>query len=215
MFLHSVRALLAFGALSATQLAVAAYTAPSVDLGTVDPWVMVQQGFAKYEYANSQTLSFSLAAASDVRIDARTLQQSWKYDQSTFKITSAEFKVFDASHALVGISSLDTLFQGESCENKPSSPVPFCTSNYGLTFDGNLSAGSYTIEFSLTKIGSLQPIFNFGVALDDPAALGAYLGAITPAHAVPEASTFAMMGLGLAGLAFAAHARRKGRVTAG
>lgn len=176
------------------------FTQPSYDFGLVSTFATVTAPTAS---PFSKQLTFSLNSAADIRIDARMLAVGYKYDGATSRLSNPVFNLFDSTHTLVGTSAIDASFaqtDGNDCT------FTQCFFNQGVTLAKTLSAGSYSIEFSSYVLGTRPNTLHFGVSKNEASVLATYLAQVTPAGAVPETSTWAMMALGL--LALGAGARK-------
>lgn len=190
---------------------------PNLSLGVVSPWaVLTQTSSSINSPANfTQTIDFSLASASVLRFDVRTVEYTnTRVSFYNVNFLSASFNVFDAAHQLVGSSVVDGGFAQLSCGGGYGASTS-CQNNFGLTFvsSGALQAGKYTVELTGLVEGSTVPELKYG-ALVAAANLNAYLAAVTPTNAVPEPSSVLLMGLGLAGLGFAVRSARGRRAQA-
>lgn len=178
------------------------FNQPTIDFGTVTSWaVKIARGQAIYQLTSpfSQQLLFSLDNTSDIRIDVRSMGTQQKYN--TTQISSAQFDIFDAAHSLVGHATVDPTFQKTTC---PAIDFVFgasCNTEFGMTFSSTLNAGNYSVEFRPTNMGyNFSPDVRFGVAVNNPELMPAYLAQLTPT--VPEPSTGSAFLLGLAALPF-------------
>ncbi|MGH6645735.1 PEP-CTERM sorting domain-containing protein [Aquabacterium sp.] len=183
--------------------ATAAFTQPSYDFGNVSTFATVAVPTSSGTF--SKELTFSLSSAADIRIDARLVGSSYKYDGATSYLSNPAFNLFDSNHTLIGTSVLDSTFaqrDGNGCT------FTQCFFNQGVTLAQNLAAGSYSIEFSSFVSGTRANQLHFGVSKNEASVISAYLTQVTPAGAVPEASTCAMMLLGLAGLSLGVRKQR-------
>lgn len=193
----------ALGVCVASAMASSAIAAAH-DFGDVSTFATTSEavtGGAMY----TKLLTFSLNSAADVRIDMRAIGYGYKYDAGTFRLASPVFSLFDSNHARLAYSIPDTGFSqtdGNDCTFTP------CTFNQGLTLSQSLAAGSYSIEFASYVLGTRQSTVHFGVSKNEASVISAYLTQVTPAGAVPEASTCAMMLLGLAGLGLGVRKQR-------
>ena len=192
-------AVLIVAAVTAGPDALAAFTQPSYDFGTVSTFATVAvptSGSGTF----SKELTFSLSDAADVRIDARMVASSYKYDGATSFLSNPVFNLFDSSHTLIGTSAIDSTFAQTDGNGGSGCFFTLCVSNQGITLARGLAAGSYSIEFSSFVSGTRPNQLHFGVSKNEAAVISAYLAQVTPAGAVPETSTCAMMLLGLAAL---------------
>ena len=180
--------------------AAAAFTEPSYDFGNVSSFaVMVDPSHSANLY--SKQLTFSLTGDTGIRIDMRAAEQSYKYVSATFALGSATFNLFDASHALLGTSTIDPTFAQSDGNNGLFVVRRY---NLGVTLQSTLKAGNYSIEFSAANLGFNTPDMYFGVSKNEASTIKTYLTTVTPPNAVPEASTAVMMLLGLTALGLCA-----------
>lgn len=201
--LHAAAAVLCLATTVSTG-ASAAFSEPSFDFGNISSFaVTVDPSHAANLY--TKQLTFSLSEDADVRIDMRAALQSYKYVGATFSLSNSTFNLYDANHTLLGTSAIDPTFA--QTDGNSGCFFVVCRYNLGVTLQSSLKAGNYAIEFSATSLGFSTPNMYFGVSKNEATTINTYLTQVTPAGAVPEASTYAMMLLGLTalGVAFRKH----------
>lgn len=176
---------------------------PAYDFGTISAYATARQPAPSYgangDYSGiySKQLTFNLSSDEAIRIDVRAAQQQHsKYNDATRYFGTASFNVFDSTHTLIGTSVADPTYSARSCEYYGTSSR--CSIELGLTFASTLKAGAYSFEFNGTITGHSFPEVYFGVALDQPNLIPAYLKDVT--SPTPEPATAIMMALGLTGL---------------
>lgn len=202
-------AIMVIAGLGSTLLAHAATTAPTVNLGTVATFTtFVDNDARSYAQQYDRQLTFSLASDATVRIDMRQVGNSHWLDQYAHGLAVDSFTLLNSSQQLLGTASLDPSFNGtqSSCNSGGRCNVAFAK---GYTLTSTLAAGTYTMELTGKWLSSNASALNFGVLVVGAADQGVYLSAFTPATNLPEPGSWALMALGLCGVAAVTKAKRK------
>lgn len=195
-----------FAALGGTSFAATTFSEPAYDFGVVSSYAVTVDPSHASAYAYSKLLTFNLTSNADVRIDMRALESASKYYSATFAIYNPVFKLYDASHNLLGTSVDDPTFaqsDGGNCI------YGYCQFNDGVTLSTSLQAGSYAIEFSGSSPGFNSPTLHFGISKNEAATINEYLKELTPTNAIPEPGTYALTLLGLSALTLRRRMQKK------
>ena len=187
----------------------AATTAPTVNLGTVASFATFTDTDARASYqAYDRQFTFTLTGDSAIRIDMREIGNTHWLDNYAAGLGNVQLTLLNSSNQLIGTAAVDPAFNGSSSECMSGGK---CRTVFALghTLTASLTAGTYTMELTGRSLGSGPgSVLNLGVAL---AGINqtAYLNAITPATNLPEPGSWAMMGLGLVGMAVVARSRQR------
>lgn len=203
--------IIGFAVCSSGQALAQATVFPSLAVGELSSFAVESHPINYYPTGSSTSfskqISFSLSEEADIRIDMRMLSAGFKYNSIT--LVGHQFKLFNDTHTLLGTSAADADFENHGSYQCTEFASVWCV-NQGVTLAQQLAAGNYLIEFSSNVSGTRASDVYFGVAKNEPAVLTSYLGQMTPAGAVPESSTWAMMALGLLGLGAGVRKHRQG-----
>lgn len=207
--MQSLRMWVAGIGLCSTLAAHAVTTAPTVNLGDLSTFAAFTDTDARgFNQAYDRLFTFTLDSEATVRIDMRQIGNSHWLDNYAAGLYGTRLTLSNSSNVLVGAATVDPAFNGTqaSCLSGPKCNVQFAQ---GLSFTAALAAGTYTMELTGTSLGSGGgSVLRVGALVVGAGDQVAYLSAITPATNLPESGSWAMMGLGLLGVAAVVRARR-------
>ena len=196
--MHFLRTLTACAGLWSMAVVHAATTAPTVDLGTLATFATYTDTDARsFNQLYDRQFNFTLASDATVRIDTRQIGNShWLGSYYAAGLTDVSLSLLDATFDATSASCLS----GGKCR------VEFAR---GYTLTAALTAGTYTMELTGRALGSGPgSVLNLGALVVGAGDQAAYLSALTPATNLPEPGSWAMMGLGLLGVAAVARTKR-------
>lgn len=208
--MHFLRTLTACAGLWSMAVVHAATTAPTVDLGTLATFATYTDTDARsFNQLYDRQFNFTLASDATVRIDTRQIGNShWLGSYYAAGLTDVSLSLLDANSQMIGTANLDATFDATSasCLSGGKCRVEFAR---GYTLTAALTAGTYTMELTGRALGSGPgSVLNLGALVVGAGDQAAYLSALTPATNLPEPGSWAMMGLGLLGVAAVARTKR-------
>ena len=204
-----MRTLTACAGLWSMAAVVHAATTPTVDLGTVVTFATYTDTDSRsFNQLYDRQFNFTLASDATVRIDMRHIGNSHWLDSYAAGLTDVNLNLLGSDSQVIGTASLDPTFSGtaKSCLSGGKCRVEFAE---GYTLTTALTAGTYTMELTGRSLGSgPDSVLNLGAFVVGSGDQATYLSALTPATNLPEPSSWAMMGLGLFGVAAVARIKR-------